>query len=112
MVVALDQGQGVVDIALIDPVALGVDPLQGHLLLEVGHLGEVEQLGLAGVLAVLAGALEAHHLVGLAGHGGLHGGLAGQEGLVDVGLGGQMGAAALEQGQLNAPYLGAGALLR
>ena len=50
----LDQGQGVVDIILGDPVTLFVDPLQRHLLLEVCHIGEVEQLGLAGIHTALA----------------------------------------------------------
>ena len=109
--VSLDEGEGVVDEGLGDTVVLGVDPLQGDLLLEVGHLGQVEQLGFAGVLAALAGALKAHHLVGLTGDGGLHSGLAGQEGLVNIGAGGHVRPAALEEGELNAPDLSAGLLL-
>ncbi len=73
--VALDEGQGVVDEGLGDAVLLGVDPLQRDFLLKIGHIGQVEQLGLADVLAALPGALKAHHLVGLAGHGGLGGGV-------------------------------------
>ena len=108
---ALDQRQDVVDEGLLHAVALGVDPLTGDLLLGVGHLGEGEELGLAEVAAIHGPPLEAHHLVGDAVDGVLHGGLAGHEGLLDIGLGGQVGAAALEEGELDAPDLGAGLLL-
>ena len=83
------------------------DPLQGNLLLGVGHVGQVEEHVLAFV-AVLAVALEAHHLAGDAGHGLLHGDLAGVEALLDVGAGGAVGGAALQQAQLDAANLGAG----
>ena len=53
---ALDEGQGIVDEGLLDAVALGVDPLLGELLLGVGHIGEVEELGAADILAVLLAA--------------------------------------------------------
>ncbi len=88
-----------------------VNPPQRNLLLGVGHIGESQQLGFADILAALIAALKAHHFVGDAGHGILHGGLAGHEALLNVGLGGQVGAAALEQAQLNPPDLGPGFLL-
>ena len=59
----------------------------------------------------LAGALEGHHLVGDALHGGVDGGGAGLPGLLHIGLGSQVRAAALEQGELDAADLGAGGLL-
>ena len=60
------------------------------------------------MIAALTAALEGHHLVGDAGDSGLHSGLTGGKGLLDVGLGSHMRAAALEQGELDAAYLGAG----
>ena len=88
-----------------------VDPLDGHLLLGVGHIGQGQQLGLADVLAVLIAALEAHHLVGDTIDGVLHSGHAAHDGLLDIGLGRQVGTAPLEEGELDAPDLGAGLLL-
>ena len=73
---ALDEGQDVVDELLLHAVAGLVDPLAGDLLLEVGHDVQGLQGGLAGV-AALAGALEGHHFVGDALHGGVDGGGAG-----------------------------------
>ena len=108
---ALNQRQAVVDEALVQAVAGLVDPLEGNLLLGVGNDGEVEQLGVAAVHAVLAGALKADHLVGDACDRVLNGGLAGGEGLVDVGLGGAVCRAALQQGKLDAANLRAGLAL-
>ena len=107
----LDEGEGVVDEGLLHTVAGGVDPLAGDLLLEVGHDVQGLENGLTGVLAALAGAGEGHHLVGVAGHGGLHGHTTGHLGLFHVHLGGQVGATALEEGELDAPDLGAGLVL-
>ena len=44
---ALNQRQAVVNEGLGHAVALGVDPLAGHLLLGVGHQAQVKQLRLA-----------------------------------------------------------------
>ena len=107
----LDEGEDIVDKGLLHTVARGVDPLTGHLLLEVRHDIQGLEHGLTGVLAALAGALEGHHLVGLAGHGRLHGHTAGHLGLLHVGVGGQVGPAALKQGELDATDLGPSALL-
>src|SRR5699024_6431542 len=63
------------------------------------------------VIAILAGADEADHLVGLAGQGSFHSGLTGGEALLDIGAGGAVGGAALQQAQLDAAHLGAGLLL-
>ena len=82
-----DQGQAVVDEVLGDAVVGLVDPLHGDLLLEVGDVGQIEQDIVALVALGAAVALEADHLVGQTGQGGLHGDLAGVEGLGDVGAG-------------------------
>ena len=93
------------DKGLADAVAGLVDPVPGHLALGVGGLGQGDQLGAAAVPRLVPGAVQGHHLVGLAGHSGFHGGLSGGIGLTDVGLGGQVGPAPLEEGELNAPDL-------
>ena len=108
---ALDEGQAVVNEALVDAVALGVDPLTRNLLLGVGHQAQIEQLGLAVVAVGIPGALETDHLVGGAGNGGFHSHLAGHEGLGHIGAGGAVGSAALQQAQLNGTDLGAGSSL-
>ena len=106
---ALDQRHGVLDEVFRHVVALRGDPLGGELLLEVGDIGQVKQLGLAGV-AVRAVALEADHLVRLTSDHLLNSGLTGHERFFDVGAGGAVRRAALQQAQLDAADLRAGAL--
>ena len=104
---ALDQGEHVVDKGLFHAVAHCIDPFTGDLFLCIGYDLQRFQAGLARI-AAFAGAPERHHLIGDAGYGGLHGCLARKESLVDVGLGGSVGAAALEQGEFDAADLGPG----
>ena len=108
---ALDEGQGIVDEVLGHALAVGEYPLGGDLLLKVGDTGEGHELGHAVVLAVHILAGKGDHLAGLAADSGEDRDFAGHEGLVDVGLGGEVSAAALEQGELYAADLGAGLLL-
>ena len=92
-------------------VAFGVDPLLRHLLLGVCHLGERQELGLAGVATVDRAALKGDHLIGDARDGILHRRTARHDGLLNVGLARKVRAAALEQGKLDAADLRAGLLL-
>ena len=107
---ALDERKRILDEIFGDIVAFGVDPFLRELLLEVGHIAQVEQLCAAGI-AVGAVALEADHLVGHTGEHLLNSGLAGHERLVDVGLRGAVRRAALEQAQFDAANLRAGLFL-
>ena len=108
---ALNEWQGIVDEIVRHAVAFGVDPLLRHLLLGVCDLGERQQLRLAGVATVDRAALEGDHLIGDARDGVLHRGASGHDGLLDVGLAGEVRGAALEQGKLDAADLRAGLLL-
>jgi len=105
----LDEGQGIIHESHLHVVAGGVDPLARNLALEVSHAGQGQELHLALVVAFLiGGALESGHLVGVAGHCGLHGGLTGEVSLVSIGGGAQVRCAALQQGGLDGADLGAG----
>ena len=108
---ALNERQSIVDEIMRDKVALGIDPLLWHLLLGVRHLGERQELGLAGIAAVDRAALNGGHLIGDARDGILHRRTARHDGLLNVGLARKVRAAALEQGKLDAADLRAGLLL-
>ena len=84
----------------------------GGFLLHIGHLHQRDQLGFAGIAAVPDAALKTDHAAVDAVDGVFHGGLARHKGLLDIRLGGQMCAAALQQIQLDATDLGAGLLLQ
>ena len=107
----LDQGQRVFHKLVVYAVAFFIDPAAGQLLLGVGNLHQGDQLGLAGVLAVPDTALEADHAAIDAVDGIFHGCLTGHIGFLNIRLGSQMCAAALQQVQLDAADLGAGLLL-
>jgi len=107
---ALDERQRVVDKIVRHMVAVRGDPLAREFLFKVRDVGELEQLCSAGI-AVGAVALEADHVVGRALEHLLDGGLAGHKGFLDVGAGGAVRGAALQQRELDAADLGAGLFL-
>ena len=108
---ALNEGQHIVDELLLDAVVCIVDPLERDLLFIVCNGRERKELRLAGVVTVHGLALEGNHLVGDADNGVFYRGTTGHDGLFNVGLRGQVCAAALEQRQLDAAYLRAGLFL-
>lgn len=107
---ALDEGLGVADKLVVEADAVLVDPIAGEFFDAVGDVGQGGEAGFDGV-AVGVAADEGDHLVGLPGDGGLDGGLAGEEGLVGVGLGTGVGGGALGHAELDGAGLEGGEVL-
>ena len=108
----LNERQSVFNKLVVDAVAFLIDPLAGNLLLSIGNIHQRNQLGLAGVLAVHDTALKSDHTAVDTVDSILHSHLTGHEGLLDVGLGGQMRTAALQQVQFDTAHLSAGFFLQ
>jgi len=104
---ALDEGLGVAQELEVHRDVVLVDPLARELLHAVGDVAQRGEAGLDGVVVGVA-AEQRDHLVGLTADGGEDGGLAGEVGLVDVGLGGGVGGGALDEAGLGDADLHAG----
>lgn len=105
---SLDERQNVVNKLLGDIAPGGSYPLSGDLLLIVCDLVKRKKDIFTGVIAINLDALESDHFSGLSLERRFNGYTSGISGLDNVGFGGTMRSAALEEAELDRSYLGTG----